>query len=116
MTREWTVVLPPDVVLHECLRTVLPFTVVTTVEQLPAVAVADELPRAGTALLPWAMRDTPPSAVMALSRRGKMATLGSALGGQSWLARNGSPRPDATAALSSVTITRATKRGEWLPE
>ena len=43
MTRECTVVPAPDVVLHECLRTVLPFTVETTVEQLLAVPVADEL-------------------------------------------------------------------------
>src|ERR1044072_7215860 len=46
-TREWTVAVPLDVLWHECRRTVLPFTDVTTVEQL-----LDELPGTGRELVP----------------------------------------------------------------
>ena len=44
MTRECRVVLPPELLRHERLRVVLPFTDVTTDEQLVEVVVADDEP------------------------------------------------------------------------
>src|SRR5262245_27489491 len=51
-TRVCTRTLLPDPLWHECRRTVLPFALVTTVAQLLAVKVADELLRAGPTVTP----------------------------------------------------------------